>query len=164
MRVRGGRRDEVAIVSSLARLGLGEGWAGLVPAPLAGRALATEWSRAATGRRLLQGGLLVAEEDGGTVGFADVEERPDSLAVRAVVTHPGYRRRGVGRALVRAASRLHPGRPLSVEVPLGSTPAERFCEGLDFVPGEVVSTTWCGEMVVVRRWWWAPRPGPDAGG
>lgn len=52
---------------------------------------------------------LVAEHDGGVIGMAGLTtghyyELDESYArISAFVVHPGYRRRGVGRALIRAA-------------------------------------------------------------
>lgn len=47
--------------------------------------------------------LLVAEGDGGLVGQATIDLAPYGVASLGMLVHSGWRRRGVGQALVEAA-------------------------------------------------------------
>ncbi|MDV3238152.1 MAG: GNAT family N-acetyltransferase [Gammaproteobacteria bacterium] len=49
---------------------------------------------------------LVAVEDGAVVGVVECCLRPDAVYVRGLAVHPRHRRRGVARALLRAAEAI----------------------------------------------------------
>lgn len=138
-------------------------YAGLLKPDTIGRFLSTAYSPSGLRRRVLRGGLLVAD-DGAVVGFVDAVADGDALEVSAIAVEPRARHRGVARALLGEVRRRHPALPLSADVLLGNLAAERLFEGAGFVPGEVVPSEFYDEDVVERRWWSEPQRRAVAGG
>jgi GNAT superfamily N-acetyltransferase len=116
-----------------------------------------EYSPASLKRRLLAGGVLVAEDGGGEViGVAHVRVAGDHVELAGISTEPAHRRRGVAGALVRALLEERPDLPLCADVLLGNLEAESFYESMGFAPGEVIQHRLRAEPVVARRWWCSP--------
>lgn len=154
MIVRRGRHDDLLAIGRLAEVGFWDGCAGLVRPETIGRLLATGYSPGAISRRLLRGGVVVAEGQGhGITGFLDAVAGERGLDVSVIAIDPESRRRGIGRALVEWAMDTGTPAPLCADVLLGNLDAEAFFERLGFVPGEVVPGAWFDEDVVERRWW-----------
>ena len=156
MRVRAARHEDILPIGRVAEAGYWAGYRGLLKPATIGRLLATVFSPGAVSRRLLRGGIMVAEGNEGVSGFVDALPGENGVAVAAIATDPSQRRRGIGRALVDGVVERHAGLALSAEVLLGNLEGEAFFEGIGFVPGEVVPGAWFDEEVVERRWWREP--------
>src|SRR3990170_729249 len=164
MRVRPGRHEDLVAIGRVAGAGFWETYTGLLKPDTIGRMLAADYSPSAVARRLLRGGLVVAEEEAGIAGFVDAVPAGEAFGVSAIVTDPSRRRCGIGRALIGEVLRRHGALPLSADVLLGNLDAEGFFERLGFVPGEIVQVSLFEEEVVERRWWcpsgeWEPGRG-----
>ncbi|HUG75330.1 MAG TPA: GNAT family N-acetyltransferase [Acidimicrobiia bacterium] len=158
MRVRPATRDDLVAVRRVADAAYWDSYAGLLKPETVGRFLEAAYSPAALRRRLLAGGLRVAEWEDQIVGFVDAEKSEAATIVGDVSTEPRFRRHGVGRALVEVARVTEPERPVRADVVLGNIDGERFFEALGFVPGEVMATTLHDEEIVERRWWLSSEP------
>lgn len=158
MRVRPVRRDDLGTMGRIAAVALWEEWHDLLRVDTLGRLLARECSAATMSRRLLRGGMLVAEGSAGTIGaYVDAVPRAGAVAVTALAVDPAWRGQGLGRLLVGAVADRSMPAALCTDVMLGSPQAEGFLEHLGFVPGEVIPCSRFDEVVVERRWWLAPR-------
>jgi GNAT superfamily N-acetyltransferase len=153
MRVRPATRDDLVAVRRVADAAYWDSYAGLLKPETVGRFLEESYSPAALRRRLLAGGLRVAEWEHQIVGFVDAGSAGTTTIVGDVTTEPRYRRHGVGRALLEVARVADPQGPVRADVVLGNIDGERFLEALGFVPGEVMTTTLHEEEIVERRWW-----------
>jgi GNAT superfamily N-acetyltransferase len=156
MKVRPGRHEDVLAIGRVAEAGYWDSYTGLLHPETIGRMLATAYSPGAVSRRLLRGGVTVAEAEVGITGFLDAVPGENGLTVSAIATDPALRRRGIGRALVEAVVQHNGGVPLSADVLLGNLDGEAFFEHLGFVPGEVVPGAWFDEAIIERRWWREP--------
>ena len=154
MRVRRGRHEDLLAIGRLAEAGYWGGYTGLLRPETIGRMLAAAYSPGAVSRRLLRGGVVVAEDDSGIAGFLDAVPADHGIDVSVIAIDPGSRRRGIGRALIEKATDHGRRAPLCADVLLGNLDAEAFFERLGLVPGEVVPGAWFDEDVVERRWWW----------
>lgn len=161
MRIRTATRDDLIGLGRVADAAFWETYAGLLKPDTIGRFLSSEYSPSVLRRRVLRGGVLVAE-GGGVVGFVDAVAEHDALEVSAIAVEPRVRHRGIGRALLGEVRRRHPALPLSADVLLGNLAAERLFEGSGFVPGEIVPSELFDEDVVERRWWSEPEATPGA--
>lgn len=155
MEIRRATRGDVLAIGRVANSAFRATYAGLLKPETIGRFLGAAYSPSVIRRRMLQGGVVVAE-DGDVVGFVDGVAAGDALEVSAIAVAPAARHRGVATALLRAVADRHPGLPLRAEVLLGNLEAERLLEGFGFVPGEVVPSELFEEEVVERRWWCEP--------
>jgi GNAT superfamily N-acetyltransferase len=80
--------------------------------------------------------LQVIEGDAGPLGCIGLARDAGGLEVHSFYIEPHAQGRGLGRAVLDAALREHPGLPVRIEVLKGS-PARRFWEGQGFqVTGE----------------------------
>lgn len=159
MRVRRGQPEDLLAIGRLAEAGFWDGCVGLLRPETIGRMLTAAYSPTAVSRRLLRGGVVVAEGDAGLAGFLDAVSADHGIDVSVIAIHPGSRRRGIGRALVENVAEPGQAAPLCADVLLGNLEAEAFFERLGFVPGEVVPGAWFDEEVVERRWWLEGHPG-----
>jgi len=153
MKVRRGRHEDLMAIGRLAEAGFRDGYAGLLRPQTIWRMLAATYSPGAVSRRLLRGGVVVAEDGSGVAGFLDAVPADHGVDVSVIAIDPVWRRRGIGRALVEGAKDPDGRAPLCADVLLGNLEAEAFFERLGFVPGEVVPGAWFDEDVVERRWW-----------
>jgi GNAT superfamily N-acetyltransferase len=158
MSVRHAGRADLLAIGRVAEASLWDTYTGLLKPDTIGRILQRDYSPAALGRRLLRGGVVVAEEAGEVVGFADAEVGPSHLQLLAIATDPIHRRAGVAAAMLVAVRDGHPDLPVCADVLLGNLAGERFYEALGFAPGEILERTLFDEDVVERRWWLAPSP------
>ena len=152
---RAGRGDLVAI----GRVADAAHWAvypGLLEAKTISALLRQDFSPGPLRRRLLSGRLLVAEEAGRVLGFADAVVEGDHVRLVTLAADPEARHTGVAAHLLQAVRDLAPGLPVSADVLLGCLAVEGYLEAQGFVPGEVLNTTLFGEQTVERRWWLAP--------
>lgn len=155
MLVRRATRSDLLALRRVADTAHWDTYTGLLKPDTIGRLLTRDYSPAALRRRLLRGGIIVAEADSAVVGFVDAVLGDRETSLTAIATEPAYRLRGVGSALVWAVRDLRLEHALSADVLLGNLDAERFYEALGFAPGEVLHGTLFDEDIIERRWWLA---------
>jgi GNAT superfamily N-acetyltransferase len=154
--VRGAGRGDLVAIRELAEAAHWEAYTGLLdPATVSGL-LRRDFSPGALRRRLLAGGVVVAEEAGRLVGFAEGAAEKDRVRLLALASDHGRRHAGVGARLLAAVRARAPELPVSADVILGCLPIEGFLEAQGFAPGEILHTTLFCEQVVERRWWLPP--------
>jgi GNAT superfamily N-acetyltransferase len=152
---RAGRGDLVPI-GRMAEAAHWEAYGGLLDPTTVSALLRRDFSPGALRRRLLAGGIVIAEEGGCLLGFAEGKVERDRLRLVALASDLGNRHTGIGTNLLGALRERAAGLPVSVDVILGCLPVEGFLEAEGFVPGEVLHTTLFSEEVVERRWWLPP--------
>jgi GNAT superfamily N-acetyltransferase len=153
MRVRAADSGDLAAIRQVADAAYWDAYSGLLKPDTIGRLLTRDYSPSGLRRRLLRGGLLVAEVDGRVIGFADAILDSGETRLAMIATHPGHRRCGVAVALVGAVAVLRPECPIRADVLLGNLDGERFYEALGFAPGEILHGELFDEDIVERRWW-----------
>ncbi len=157
MKVRHATRGDLLAIGRVADAAHWETYQSLLGPGAISEMIRRDYSPANLKRRLLSGGVLVAEEsDGHVVGFADATFIGDHIELTAISTEPSHRRRGIAGKLVEEVRASAPQLPVCADVLLGNLDAERFYEALGFVPGEVIQQRLETEPVVVRRWWCSP--------
>lgn len=156
MEVRRAGRGDLVAIGRVADAAHWEAYSGLLAAVTIAALLRRDFSPGPLRRRLLSGRVLVAEEDGRVVGFAEAAVETDHTRLTALASDPGDRHAGVAARLLEAVRRLAPHLPVSADVPLGCLPVEGYLEAQGFVPGEILQTNLFGEEVVERRWWLPP--------
>jgi N-acetylglutamate synthase-like GNAT family acetyltransferase len=154
--VRGAGRGDLVAIGQLAESAHWEAYSGLLDPVTISALLRRDFSPGALRRRLLTGGVVVAEESGHLVGFAEGVVEGDRLRLTALAAHPGSRRSGVAGRLLAALRARAPDLPVSADVMLGCLPVEGYLEARGFAPGEILQTTLFSEQVVERRWWLPP--------
>ncbi|MDO4269982.1 MAG: ribosomal protein S18-alanine N-acetyltransferase [Eubacteriales bacterium] len=95
------------------------------------------WSEEALREELGKGIFLVAEREGAAVGYIGCQTVLDEGYVTNVAVSPGWRRQGVGRALVRAFASHAKARGLAfvtLEARVSNAPAIALYRGEGFVP------------------------------
>jgi GNAT superfamily N-acetyltransferase len=157
MKIRPARRSDLLAIGRVADAAHWQTYRALIGPGAISELMRREYSPSALKRKLLSGGVLVAEShDGEVVGFAHVRSSGDHVEVAAISTDPEHRRRGAAGALVEAVRGAAPELPLCADVLLGNLEAERFYEAMGFAPGEVIQQQLENEQVVARRWWASP--------
>lgn len=152
MEVRQATRGDLLQIARVAHRSLWDSCEGLLRPATITAALDRDYSPSSLKRRLLGGGLVVAEEPPGEmIGFAEAGVEDEHVAVR--IHSAPDRGSEPARRLVEAVRARFPGRPVCSDVLLGNLDGERCCEAAGFVPGEVIQRTLFGEQVVERRWW-----------
>jgi len=152
---RAGRGDLMAI-GRVADAAHWDAYSGLLDPATISALLCRDFSPGPLRRRLLSGGVLVVEEAGRLLGFADASVEGDHLRLAALATDPEDRHAGLAARLLEAVRGLAPDLPVSADVLLGCLPVEGYLEAQGFVPGEILQTTLFGEQAVERRWWLPP--------
>jgi GNAT superfamily N-acetyltransferase len=104
-------------------------------------------------QRIARHVVLVAEDGGTVVAFADGVAQPDRLTLGAIYARPDRRRQGAGRALLDELRRRFPDLPVAADVLAGNRAGEAFYERVGFAPRETIETELFGEAVIERRWW-----------
>jgi GNAT superfamily N-acetyltransferase len=154
MRVRRATREDLLGIARVAEAAQWATYGDLLSPVTIEAMLRRDFSPSTLRRRLLSGGMLLAETDEGRiVGFAHAIVAEGAITLAALATDPEARRRGVASAVLRAVRDLDPGLPICADVLLGNEDGERFYEAAGFVPGEVLHATLVGEPIVERRWW-----------
>ncbi|MDX1691161.1 MAG: GNAT family N-acetyltransferase [Acidimicrobiia bacterium] len=156
MHVRRAERDDLLAVGRVAEAAQWSTYGSLLSPPTVEAMIRRDFSPGTLRRRLLSGGLLVAEVDGIVAGAAHGYVAEGAVHLDALVTDPTHRRRGVATALLQAVRDLDPSLPVCADVLLGNDIGERFYEAAGFVPGEILHATLIGEPLVERRWWLSP--------
>jgi GNAT superfamily N-acetyltransferase len=94
------------------------------------------------------------------VAVAEVEEEsPDHVHIDAVVVLPAWFRRGLGMALMRHVTSLHPGRLITVSTGRLNTPAISLYERAGFEPMQSWTTPDGIPMVTLGYGWAGHGPG-----
>ena len=154
MRVRPATRGDLLAIGRVADAAAWETYSGLLKPDTIARVLNRDYSPAPLRRRLLRGGVRVADAGrSGILGFLDWELDGARVWLTAISTEPAYRRSGIARAMLASVRASSPRLPISADVLLGNLDGERFYEAQGFAPGEVLEGTLFGEDVVERRWW-----------
>jgi GNAT superfamily N-acetyltransferase len=154
MRVRPATRGDLLAIGRVADAAAWETYSGLLKPDTIGRLLSRDYSPAPLRRRLLRGGVKVADAGRGEIlGFVDSQRDRSSVVLNAISTEPAYRRGGVARTLLASVRVSSPRLPIYADVLLGNLDGERFYESQGFAPGEVMEGTLLGEDIVERRWW-----------
>lgn len=154
MRVRAATRGDLLAIGRVADAAAWETYSGLLKPDTIARLLSRDYSPAPLRRRLLRGGIRVADSGrAGILGFVDVDADAARVRLAAISTEPAYRRSGVARGLLAAARAASPRLPVCADVLLGNLDGERFYESQGFAPGEVIEGTLFDEDVIERRWW-----------
>lgn len=157
MRIRKATRRDLTEIGRVADAAYWASYGALIGPAAIEELIRSESSPSSLKRRLLSGGVLVAEDvEGRVIGFADSGVVEDHVELFAITTDPEHRRRGVGCALVRAVRDGRPDLPICADVMLGNLEAEGFYESMGFAPGEVIQRRLKAEPVVARRWWHSP--------
>lgn len=153
---RAGKADLVGI-AGVADAAHWEAYSGLLGPGTISALLRRDFSPGSLRRRLLEGGVLVAVDDGRVVGFADAAVDGGQVRLKALGTDPERRHSRVAARLLEEVRCLAPALPVSADVLLGCSPVEGYLEAQGFVPGEVIQSELFGELAVERRWWLPPR-------
>ena len=153
MQVRRATRDDLKGIGRVADAAHWHGYQGLLSPATISSLIRRDFGPSALKRRLLGGRLLVAEEAGGVVGFADLEVDAGVIHLRAIVAEVPGEEGTVSGALLEAAREVAPGLPICTDVLLGHLESEHFYERQGFVPGETFHDVLFEEHVVERRWW-----------
>ncbi len=98
------------------------------------------WTREAFEAELGRGSLWVAEAEGRLAGYVAFWDFGLWLYIANVAVHPGMRRRGIGRALVKFVMEeaVKKGRRgVSLDVRISNAPARRLYESLGFKPARL---------------------------
>ena len=154
--VRKATRDDLVAIGRVADAAHWDAYSGLLDPATISALLQRDFSPGPLRRRLLSGGVVVGEESGRLIGFADAAVDTDQVRLTALATDPQRRHAGVAAALLQAVRRLAPELPVCADVLLGCFPVEGYLEAQGFSPGEILHTTLFGEQAVERRWWLAP--------
>lgn len=153
MELRRAIRDDLVSIARLADAAHWEIYAGLVKPDTIAQILHNEYSPSALKRRLLSGGVVVADSGVDAMGFGDADVHAAFVGLRALSVEPESRRGGIGSALLGAVRDLDARLPVCADVLLGDLGSEHFLEARGFSPGEILHQTLYGEDVVGRRWW-----------
>jgi len=156
MLVRSAGRDDLLGIARVAEAGHWESYSGLLKPDTIARLLDRDYSPSALRRRLIRGGIVVAESEEALVGFADSLAERGRIRLKTITTEPTHRRHGVARYLLDAIRGLDETLPVCSDVLLGNLEGERFYEVHGFAPGEVIQGRLFDEDVIERRWWLAP--------
>jgi len=130
-----------------------EAYSGLIGLNAVERYLETSYSARGLRHRFEDHPIFVAGMDGMVCAFADVFVEDGRVVVSELCTLPRHQRMGCATGLIGAARAHGRGRPVTADVVLGNTVAERFYERRGFVPGETISIDFFGATIVERRWW-----------
>lgn len=153
--VRRAGRGDLAAIARIAEVAHWETYSELLDPGTISALLRRDFSPGALRRRLLSTRILVAEEDGRVLGFAEAHLERDHVCLRGLAADPPERHAGVGARLLAGVRDLAPGWPVCTDVLLGCLPVEGYLEGHGFAPGEILHTVVCGEQAIERRWWLA---------
>lgn len=115
-----------------------------------------DFSPTALKRRILEGSLVIAEDEGHLLGFALAGLAGDHIELRSICTKAEYQHQGVAKRLLDEIQVIDATLPISATVLLGNLPAESFHESQGFAPGEIVEREVAGQQIVERRWWRSP--------
>jgi hypothetical protein len=152
---RAGGEDLVA-VRRVADAAIWEAYTGLLDESTISALLQRDFSPASLRRRLTRGEVLVADDAGRVVGFAEAVADEDGVRLLCLGVDGRDGHRAAAAALLGEVRRLACRLPVSADVLLGCLPVEGCLEEAGFVPGETLALSLFGQEAVARRWWLAP--------
>lgn len=156
MKVRRARKADLAAIAHTAGVAWRTSYTDLLDPDTIEHWLNTAYTQPSLEQRLQDHPIFVVQVDGLIAAFADVYVQENTIVIAALCTHPEYRRLGAASALLEKARSLAPSLPLSADLLLGNTVAERFVEHLGFRPGETLEVHLYGKPFIERRWWIEP--------
>jgi GNAT superfamily N-acetyltransferase len=151
--IRDARAADAPAIQSVAAAAWRDTYAGLLKPATIEAFVAAAYTVERLERRIAQHTVLIADEGGEVVAFADAVPDDDRLNLVAIYARPDRRRRGAGRLLLAELRDRFTGLPIAADVLEGNRKGEGFYERLGFVPGETIEADLFGEPVVERRWW-----------
>lgn len=151
--VRGATPDDLTSIAVIARRAIPGAYHHLLSPRTIATWLEAAYNEDAVRRSWEDHPMFVALDEEDLVAFADAYDADGSVTIGALFTDPESRGQGAATALVDAIQRAAGDRPVTADVMLGNHLAERFYEGLGFVPGETIPGDLFGEHIVERRWY-----------
>ncbi len=116
------------------------------------------------GEACANGRVAVARVDAVVRGFIIADESFfDQFFVRLLIVHPDFRRRGLGRALMRAAELDCQTGKLFTSTNQSNLPMQRLCERLGFVKSGYIENLDAGDPELIYVKFLAPVPGAPPG-
>lgn len=156
MKVRRARKTDLGAIAHIAAVAWRTSFTDLLDSDTIDHWLNTAYSQASLEQRLQDHPIFVVQVEGLIAAFADVYVQQNTIVIAALCTHPEYRRLGAASALLEKARSLAPSLPLTADLLLGNTAAERFVERLGFRPGKTLEVHLYGKPFMERRWWIEP--------
>jgi len=153
------RRAARGDLTSIGRVADAAHWAaypGLLEPATISALLHRDFSPGSLRRRTLEGRLIVAEEAGRVLGFADAVVEGDRIRLVTLAVDPEGGDAGTAGRLLEAVRARARGLPVSADVLLGCLLLEGCLEAQGFVPGEILNLNLFGQETVERRWWSVP--------
>jgi GNAT superfamily N-acetyltransferase len=151
--VRDASAGDAPAIRSVADAAWHDTYRGLLGAATIDAFVAAAYSIERLEQRIQRHVVLVVEDGGAIIAFADAVPEPDRLNLGAIYARPDRRRHGAGRALLDELRRRFPTLPVTADVLDGNRAGEGFYERVGFEPRETIETDLFGEAVVERRWW-----------
>ncbi len=153
LRVRDATATDAAAIGVVARAAWRDTYAGLLAAATIEAFVNAAYTVERLERRIAGHVVLVAEDDGGILAFADALPEADRLSLVAIYADPGRRGEGAGTLLLSTLRARYPDRPVVADVLTGNRKGEVFYERRGFVPREAFEEDLFGERAAERRWW-----------
>jgi GNAT superfamily N-acetyltransferase len=151
--IRDARVADAPAIQSVAAAAWRDTYAGLLKPATIEAFIAAAYSIERLEQRIADDTVLVAEESGEVVAFADAAPNDERLNLFAIYVRPDRRRRGAGTLFLAELRSRFGGLPIAADVLDGNRKGEGFYERLGFVPREAIETDILGEPVLERRWW-----------
>ena len=153
LRVRDATAADAAAIGLVARAAWRDTYAGLLEAATIEAFVEAAYTVQRLERRIDRHVVLVAEDDGRIIAFADALPEADRLSLVAIYAEPDRRGEGAGTMLLGTLRARFPDRPVVADVLTGNRKGEVFYERRGFVPREAFEEDLFGEQVAERRWW-----------
>lgn len=127
MRIRNIQTADFPAVRRIARETWADAYRGIVPEGVQTEFVRRAYSEASLARRMEDGVFLVAEYDGGVVGFANFQRVSRDVRLGAIYVLPDEQGRGIGSRLLEVGiSRFPPDSRIVLRVESRNLPARRF--------------------------------------
>jgi len=156
MEVRRATREDLPGITGLLYGDYFRDMSALLSPPAITALVENDFNPATLKQRVLEGSLVIAEDEDQLLGFALAGDAGDHIELRSICTRAEYLHQGVAKRLLDEIQIIDPTLPVSATVLLGNGPAESFHESQGFAPGEIVEREVAGQQIVERRWWRSP--------
>jgi GNAT superfamily N-acetyltransferase len=153
LRVRDANAADAAAIRVVARAAWRDTYAGLLASPTIEAFVDAAYTIDRLEGRIDRHVVLVAEDEGRIIAFADARPEVDRLNLVAIYAEPERRGKGAGTMLLRTLRARYPGLPVIADVLIGNRKGEVFYERRGFVPREEIEEDLFGERAAERRWW-----------